>query len=82
MLITGQESLEELQRLIIQYAQHCPVGETCPTCPLHILGTLSHASLATLVNSLPQPACLDLFEMERNCRAQSTAPSFPKNPGA
>ena len=81
LLITGQEPLEELRRLIIQYAQHCPAGETCPACPLHILGTLSHASLSTLVNSLPQPACLDLFEMERSCRAQNATSSFPKNPG-
>ena len=77
-LITGQEALGELRRLIIDYAQAGPANKTHQAGPFHTLGTLSYASLTTLVNSLPREACLDLFKMEQNCRASAVAPGSLK----
>jgi len=77
-LITGQEPLEELRRLIINYAQAGPADQTHRAGPLHTLGTLSYASLTTLVNSLSREACLGLFMMEQNCRAPAVTPGSPK----
>ncbi len=78
-LITGQESLEQLRELIIQYAASCPANETHLVCPFHIMGTLSYSSLTTLVNRLPRQACLDLFEMEQRCRSQCVIPFAAKS---
>jgi hypothetical protein len=73
-LITGQESLEELRLLVVEFSQACPVKKTNLACPFHIMGTLSHASLATLANSLSRESCLALFKMELDCRSQSNSP--------
>jgi len=81
-LITGQEPLDELRRLIIQFSQACPASAAHLACPFHIMGTLSHASLTTLVNSLPRMACLDLFKMEHDCRSQYTTVCPPNTPSA
>ena len=77
-LITGQETLSELRQLIIDYSQASPANQMFQTGPFHIMGTLSLASLTTLVNSLSREACLDLFKMEQNCRAQATDPRTSK----
>lgn len=74
ILITGQEPLAELRRLIIEFSQACPAQQTHLQCPFHIMGTLSHASLTTLVNSLPRATCVDLFKMEQDCRSQFATP--------
>jgi hypothetical protein len=73
-LITGQEPLNELRRLILQFSQACPAKQAHLQCPFHIMGTLSNASLTTLVNSLPRETCVDLFKMEQDCRSQFAAP--------
>jgi len=66
--ITGQESLDELRKKIIEFAQAGWARETHLQGPFRILGSLSHDSLTSLVNSLPREACEDLFKMEQSCR--------------
>jgi len=80
-LITGQETLEELRNLIIQFSQACPAKQTHFQCPFFIIGTLSYASLTKLVNNFPREACLDLFQMEWNCRSQAMAPCSSAHQG-
>ena len=81
-LITGQESLDELRKLIIEFSQACPAKQTHLPCPFHIMGTLSHDSLASLANNLSRESCLELFQMEQDCRSQTTAPCQPPPPSA
>ena len=69
-LLTGSESLEELKRAIIHLCQACPASQNHVYCPFRILSGLSHASMTNLVNKMPMASCLNLFEMELNCRAQ------------
>jgi len=80
-LITGQESLAELQDLILQLSQACPAKQPHLQCPFFIIGTLSRASQTVLVNQLTHKACLDLFQMELDCRSQAVAPSLSECPG-
>jgi len=80
-LITGRESLEELRQLIIELSLACPAEPCRSACPFHVMGTLSHASLTTLVNSLPRKACEDLFQMELESRSQAAAPCATQCPG-
>ena len=75
--ITGQESLEELRQMIIQFSNSCPAKQTHLECPFHIMGTLSHASMTTLVESLSHESCLALFQMELECRSQINNPCQP-----
>ena len=81
-LVTDQEPLAELRRLIIRFSQACPASAAHLACPFRIMGTLSPAALTTLVNSLPRAACLDLFKMEHDCRSQYAGACPPKNPWA
>ena len=73
-LITGKESLEELKSMVLQFSQACPAKQASLECPFHIMGTLSHATLTTLVESLSRETCLDLFQMELDCRSQANSP--------
>jgi hypothetical protein len=69
-LVSGQESEQEVKRIIFrfvqefQHRQRCPVGETHPGCPFRIMAGLSHASVKDLINSMPLKDCLQLFEIE------------------
>ena len=65
-LITGQESLAELRKKIIEFSQAGRSRQTHLHGPFQIMGSLSYDSLNTLVNSLSREACLDLFKMEQN----------------
>jgi len=80
-LITGQESLDELRRKIIELSQDYSTRKTHLPGPFQIMGSLSYTSLTTLVGSLPRQACLDLFRMEQNHRSLSAAPRQGKNHG-
>lgn len=80
-LITGQESLEELRRMVIQFSHACPAKQIHLECPFHIMGTLSHDSLASFVNSLTRQACVNLFQMELECRAKVVVMHAPKSQG-
>ena len=73
-LIAGQESLEELRKLIIEFSQACPAKQKHLQCPFFIMSSLSYGSLTNVVNNLPRAACLDLFQMELDCRTQAMAP--------
>jgi hypothetical protein len=70
-LITGQESLDELRKKIIELSQASSARQIELRGPFHIMGSLSHDSLKTLVNSLSREACLDLFKMEQTCCLQA-----------
>jgi hypothetical protein len=72
-LLAGNESLAELQAMIIEFTQLCPAGKNHDHCPFHMLSGLSYASLTRLVNNMSHESCLDLFEQERNCRFQADA---------
>ena len=69
-LVSGQESEQEVKRVIFrlvqefQHQQHCPAGKAHPECPFRIMAGLSHASVKDLVHSMPLQDCLELFEME------------------
>ena len=76
-LITGQESLEELRQMIIRFSHVCPAKQIHMECPFHIIGTLSHTSLAALVNGLTREACVNLFQLELDCRSKYGAPCAP-----
>jgi len=79
LLITGQESLAELRQMIIEFSYACPKKQIHLECPFHILGTLSHTSLASFVNGFSREACVDLFQMERECRSLAATPCAPKS---
>lgn len=68
-LLTGGESLEELKDLIILLCQECPAQQSHPHCPFRIMSGLSYASLTKLVEDMPHKSCVNLFEMELNCRS-------------
>lgn len=68
MLINGDESTEDLKDLILQLTQRCPLGDDHFHCPFQILSGLTPASIARTVQGLTREACLQLFEMELECR--------------
>ena len=70
-LLTGQESLAELQEIIIRLSERCPAGDNHHFCPFRLLGGLSHASLTCLVNEMNKATCMELFDQERICRTQA-----------
>jgi hypothetical protein len=80
--ITGQESVEELRQLIIEFSQNSLAQSNQLDSPFHIIGTLSYASMTTLINNLSHKNCLELFRMERECRALAMAANPHKNHGA
>ena len=77
-LLTGSESLEELKDLIVFLCQDCPAWQNHPHCPFRIMSGLSYASLTKLVEDMPHTSCVNLFEMELNCRSQG---EFECRPG-
>lgn len=68
LLINGDESTEDLKELILQLTNKCPVGKGHLNCPFQILSGLTPASIAKTVQALSRESCLQLFEMERECR--------------
>jgi len=68
-LLTGRETLEELQYLIIQLSSHCGKQPNQPQCPFRLLTSLSYAAMTSLVKDLPRSACVDLFQVELKCRS-------------
>jgi hypothetical protein len=75
--INGDESEADLKELIVTLTRRCPLGNTHFQCPFRILSGLSYASIIRTVQGLPHEACLQLFEMERECRASLTIPLLP-----
>ena len=78
-LISGQESLEELRQMVIEFCHVCPAKQIHLECPFHIMGTLSRDSLASFVNSLTRQACVNLFQLELDCRSKYGTPCAPKS---
>lgn len=70
-LLTGQESLAELQEIIIRLSERCPAGDNHHFCPFRLLGGLSHASMTRMVKEMTAETCQELFEQERICRTQA-----------
>lgn len=69
-LLTGGESLDELKGMIILLCQECTAGQNHPHCPFRIMSGLSYVSVTRLVKGMPHESCLNLFELELNCRSQ------------
>lgn len=69
MLVSGQETTENLKDLIIELTQQCPWGNNHFQCPFRILSGLTHGSIIRTVQALSRESCLELFKMERECRA-------------
>jgi|GEM_PF-2161921 len=84
-LITGEESLTELRKMIIRYSeaaqQTSEPWKSSLKSPFIVMGTLSYASLNALVNSLSRKACLELFRMELNRRTHTRATAAAPNVG-
>ena len=74
--------ITKLRQLIIEFSQNRPAQPNQLHSPFHIIGTLSYASMNTLVNNLSHKACLELFRMELECRALTVAPNPFDNCGA
>ena len=80
-LINGGETTEELKDLIIHLSHKCPDGKVHFQCPFHILSGLTQASIIRTVQSLSRESCLQLFEMERACRATYEGECESSRPG-
>lgn len=74
-LLTGQETLAELRNMIVELSREGPTGLENPGCPFRMMSGLTYASLTNLVNHMPREACVDLFEMELNCRSKANTPA-------
>ena len=72
-LITQRETLAELREMILEFSEACPAGQNHPHCPFRIMAGLSYDSLVSLINHLPQEACVNLFDQELACRSQADA---------
>ena len=68
LLVTGEETDQALKDLIMQICLQCPLNLAHFHCPFHILGSLSHTSLNSTVQGMSREACLNLFELELECR--------------
>jgi hypothetical protein len=68
-LVDGNESDQELRKLITEHVWQCSQGEIHSHCPFRILSGLSSDSLTTLIKTMNRNVCLSLFEMERKYRA-------------
>ena len=80
-LLTGSETLDELKSLIVFLCQECPARQNHPYCPFRVMSGLSYASMTGLVKDMPHKSCVNLFEMELNCRSQNESECHPgRNP--
>jgi hypothetical protein len=77
-LINGDEPDEQLQEMIVDLSQQCPVSLGNTDCPFYILSGLSYASLTTLVKSFSRHTCLDLFDLELYCRVNHKDKCFSR----
>ena len=73
-LLAGDETLEELREMIIEFSEACPIGRNHPYCPFRILSGLSYDSLTNLVSTMSRDTCIALFEQELKCRSQAETP--------
>lgn len=71
--ITGNESDEELRKLVQAFVQNCPVQQQHHHCPFCTLGGLSHVAIDNLTAEMKRDTMLFLFELERECRNQRRA---------
>jgi hypothetical protein len=70
-LLTGAETLPELKDLMLALCNACPAGKAHPHCPIRILSGLSHVAVTRLIQSMPRESCLNLFELELECRSRN-----------
>lgn len=68
-LITGHETDEKLRALAMQFVAKCPAGQHHAHCPFRALSGISYSALTNLLASMHRQALLELFEIERECRA-------------
>ena len=78
-MVAGQELLDELRHMIIEFSHVCPAKQIHMECSFPIMGTLSYASPTALVNGLPRETCVNLFQMELECRSKNGAPCALKS---
>jgi len=69
LLISGDETVEELRQAIGQISHRCPLGKSHERCPFRMFGLLSPHIRDKLIDALTIEACLHFFELERECRA-------------
>jgi hypothetical protein len=70
-LLIGDEPLADLRVMVMEMSQLCPAGKNHEYCPFRVLSGLSYATLTKLIENMPRESCLNLFELELNCRAQA-----------
>lgn len=69
--VKGDETVEELRRLVIAAVKKCPLGRANGKCPYRILAGLGFGTMERTVNGLSREQCLGLFEMELECRSSA-----------
>jgi len=70
-LLTGDETLEELEKLVLFLSLKCPADKSHPHCPFRALSGLSYSSLKHLIRDISMSSCQDLFELELHCRTKA-----------
>ena len=78
-LLAGTETLDELKYLILQLTRECPAQRNHPHCPFRLLAGLSYGSAVRMINDMSRETCLNLFELELNCRSQAQPPDRPSS---
>jgi hypothetical protein len=76
-LPTGTETVEELREMIIFFCQACPAGQNHLHCPFRTMSGLSYHAMTGLVKNLPHQSCLNLFELEFDCRSREDSSCHP-----
>lgn len=76
-LLIGDETVEQLRAMIIELCLSCPASNNHAHCPFRIMSGLSAGSMRNLVNNLPHKSCVNLFEMELDCRSKNENPCHP-----
>jgi hypothetical protein len=71
LLISGDETVEELRKAIGQISHHCPLDKVHEKCPFRMFGLLNPQVRDNLINAMTIEACLHFFELERECRASA-----------
>jgi hypothetical protein len=71
LLISGDESVEELRGLISKLSYRCPLGQAHAKCPFRMFGLISANVRENLINAMTREACVHFFELERECRSEA-----------
>ena len=70
MAVEGNEPVEELREIAEQIMHVCPAAHAAVGCPFDQLSKLTDESMHTALAHMNREDLLELFEMERECRAK------------